>query len=356
MEKVVAHRCSEMFAAKARDDGEVIEMNEYAKMVKVKYNNGAIDVYNYGEEQSIINDGICITQKIKCKFKVGDKVKRGDIICFNEEFFQEDPYSEQINWKHGVNATVALMEHATTVEDSNMVTKRLSTALGMSPTEMRAISVNKDVIIHEVVKEGSKVENTDVLMRFEDSEFEGMGTLNIKDDFALDLLSKLNQSAPKAKYSGTVVYIEALYSCSLNDMHPSLAKLVRQCAKFKNERNKFTSGTVKEDKFVQSQPLPANTKFKGVLLDKNTVVFIFYIKQFMPFGAGDKCVFGNQMKSVSCKVTESTLETRSGIKLDAIFSPTSLSKRIVNSPLIVGTGNRILEKVEQDVLSIYFDE
>ena len=321
-------------------------------MVRVVYEDESVDVFVYGEEQNVISDGICISQKIKCKVNTGDKVKKGDIICYNEEFFEDDPYSTQVSWKHGVNATIALIENDSTLEDSNLVTRDLSRKLSMQPTEMsKPINMTKDTIVHYIAKVGDQVKHADRLMQFEDAGYEGLG--GITSDYLSGVLSKLDQHIPKVKHSGEIVKIEVFYSCSTSEMHPSLAKVVKEIDKFKLTRHRFAQGTDNSLEHLPPSPLPEGTKYKNIIMDKDTVVFLFYTKQTVTFESGDKCVFGNQMKSVSAKNFEGDILTESGIKVDGVFSATSLSKRIVLSTQLVGVGNRVLEQAERNILDMW---
>ena len=61
-------------------------------------------------------------------------------------------------------------------------------------------------------------------------------------------------------------------------------------------------------------------------------------------GAGvvDKGVFANQMKTVFSEIIDYDIRTESGLKLDGWFGALSIFKRIVNSPITIGTTNVLL--------------
>jgi hypothetical protein len=170
----------------------------------------------------------------------------------------------------------------------------------------------------------------------------------------LDYLAKLNRVTPKAKFTGEIVKVEAYYSLPLTEMHQTLGKIVKDIIRLNNIKNKFSQGTSSSAQYPLSQPLPEGTKFKKVTFDKDTVVLRFFIKELITAGVGDKIVFDSSLKSVVGVVTNDTPETESGIKVDAVFSGSSISNRIVNSPMLVGIGERVLERLEESVLDIYF--
>ena len=101
-ESMVPHRCNKLYAVSAKQNGSVIEVNEKAKMCKVQYEDGTIEVFTYGEEYGQCAD-IITTQKQELTVNVGDSFNKGDILCYNPQFFEKDPYEKQVYWcvKHG---------------------------------------------------------------------------------------------------------------------------------------------------------------------------------------------------------------------------------------------------------------
>ena len=69
---------------------------------------------------------------------------------------------------------------------------------------------------------------------------------------------------------------------------------------------------------------------------------------------GDKGVFANQMKSVISDVFTDKVTTDSGEKVDAFFSYKGILNRIVLSPILIGTTNRLLKHVSKTVSQLYF--
>ena len=52
---------------------------------------------------------------------------------------------------------------------------------------------------------------------------------------------------------------------------------------------------------------------------------------------------------------EEPLQSEHGRSVDAIFSGTSISNRIVTSPMLVGIAEQILEDIEDEVVKLYFE-
>lgn len=301
-----------------------------------------------------------VTQKMELTVKQGDTFKRGDILCYNNEYFQKDPFTKQVDWKHGVHANVALIDNNKTYEDSSAITESLSEKLQIQPVQVRTITLTKNTFVHECAKEGDVVGVNDFLMIFEDATI--ADTISIKGgkdgnqqyQEALTQLAELNRSTPKAKIAGKIVKMDAFYSCPINEMHPTLAKIVKESIKMKNTRAKFSKGALNAANHSESNILAKGTKFRGVMFEEDTVVIQFFIQESINAGTGDKLVLDSSLKTVISYTLDSTPVTESGIEIDALFSATSIGNRIVNSPVLVGGGERVMEKLEQDCLDMYF--
>ena len=57
---------------------------------------------------------------------------------------------------------------------------------------------------------------------------------------------------------------------------------------------------------------------------------------------GDKFVFGNQMKTIIGRVMSKEIKSETDEVIDAVFGFQSISNRIVNSLLSIGTTNTLL--------------
>jgi len=352
-ERVVAQRASTYYAYSASQDGKVIEVDEALGLCKVKYKDGTVQVIEFGEKYGECADMVT-TLKLQLTVKVGDSFKKGDVLSYNPEYFEFDPIARQADWKHGVIATVALMDCGPTFEDSNSITKELGEKLEIQPIEIRQIAITADTVIHAHKSVGDEVDVTDYLMIFEDSEAADLTGMS-QDADALEYLAKLNRKTPKAKCTGTIAKIEAFYAAPISEMHSSVAKFVRDVTKKNMQKHKYSQGTISGMDFPESKPLPVGTKFKGVTFEKDTVLFRFFIQERIGCGVGDKIVFDSSLKSVTGKIHED-INTESGLKIDAVFSGSSISNRIVNSPIIMGMAERILETLEQQAIDIYFDK
>lgn len=356
-EPVIAHRTKPPFAFAAEEDGDIIDIDENSKIVKLKYKSGKLVAVAYGEEY--VNNGgggFYTTQRQAINgFKTGDKVKRGDVVVYNEQFFTANPFDKQVDFNIGILTNVAIIDNDETLEDSSTVSPKIAELLEINPVHVRDIVLRFDTTVHEYASIGTLVKNTDPLLIFDQSEMpEGMfGSMN---DEAVQLLAKLNRQTPKAKFSGKVVRIDTFFRCSPSDMSVGLRKIVKKSNVLKEAQAKAASDTISSNQYVKPGPVKSSDRIGMNNLDEETVIVRFYIQQATTMGGGDKVVFDSSLKSVSCRLMEETASTLDhSTEVDAIFSGRGINNRIILSPIITGIGNRVMAELEKQIVDLYFE-
>ena len=350
-ESMIAHRANSMYAYSAKQDGIVLDINEHAKMCKIKYKDGTIHTFTYGEEYGTCSD-LVTTQKQELLVKVGDKFKQNEILCYNPQFFEKDPYQKQVYWKHGTSANIAFIEIAGNYEDSSTISKSFGEKMSIEPVQVRTFTLDKNTFVHMYKKIGDHVNITDELMIFEDAGTTDLSGL-AKNDEALAYLSRLNKSTPKAKFAGEIVGIEMYLGCPLSEIHETLRPIYNEANRVKRARHRFTEDTIDAIDNPEVKPIPKGTKYKGVTFDDTIVVIRYLIKESLVASVGDKIVVDSSLKSVISDVLTDPVTTESGINIDVLFSNSSASNRIVNSVYLSSNVERILEELEKQVIDIY---
>lgn len=315
------------------------------------YEESNIDIIQFGTRFSLIS-GSYLKQTIVLNAEKGDRIKKGDIVAYNSGFFEPDPYSKQVSWKHGVMATIAILESDDTLEDSNGISKELSKKLSMSAAHNQTVMITSKTVIHDIVKVGQHVQSTDPLCMIEASDIDILSSGG--DENMTELMSSLNKKQPKAKNAGVIADIDVFYSCPLSEMHPSIVDLVKKIDNHKAKLSNAASNTRKKNNFAPPGKTPVNTKYAGVAFDKDTILITFMIAEDIDCGIGDKLVYITSLKSIVANVMEKATRTVSGLVVDAHFSAKSIRNRIINSPWIIGITNRILMKMEDFVIERYF--
>lgn len=356
-ERVVAHRCKLPFAYPAEDDGVIETIDEESHMLTVSYPklNKKVAV-EYGDMYTNNGGGgFWCTQNIVINgFKVGDKVKRGDVILYNDKFFHSDPNNKQVDLMFGALANVALIDNSFTVEDSDIISDDLARKLEFNPVHLRDIVITKKTNIHKFADIGTHVSNTDSLMIFDQSELTDDMFGKIDDETAI-LLGDVNRQTPRAKFTGKIVKIDAYYMGSTSDMSESARKLVNHINHMKALKYQAAKGTTTGKDFYPSTSVIQSTRIGKVVIEEDTLIIRFYIQQETSMSGGDKIEFDSSLKSVCSAVEPGGWMTEDGsVKCDALFSAVGICKRLINSPTLTGIANRCLEKVEQDILKEYF--
>lgn len=357
-ERVIAHHTRLPFAYAAQQDGVVESINDKLKLIKVRYKDNTLICIKYGESYSNNGGGgFYITQQVVVNnFNEGDKFKRGDVICYNADFFTPDPYSKQIDFYTGVTANVAFMECDGTIEDSDTISLDLANKLQFNPVHIKDIGLTKETVVHQYAAIGTQVKSTDVLMTFDQSLMpEGMRE---KADINLiTMLNELNRATPKAKHTGTVVKIDVFHKCKTSEMSVSLGSLVDSINKVKTDRAKFAEDASNAHLFPKAAPIVGTDRISNTILDEDVVIVRFYIQQDTEMNTGDKIVFDSSLKSVCAKVIPDKIQTLDGsVEIDALSSARGVGNRLIFSPLLVGVGSRIMEKLETNILNMYFEE
>lgn len=352
-ERIVAHRCSRIFAGVAEEDGKVTKIDDKAKLVEVTYKSGRKDVFTFGESYTEFQS-FEVTNRVALDVKMGQSFKKGDIITHNTDYFHKDHDTGQVDFSIGSLANVALMESDATTEDSCEISERLSKKLTMYPTNERVVVLSAKSLVHYCAKVGDHVIPTDNLMIFEESPM--TQSMFTADDDTLSMIADLNKATPHANHQGEIVKIDAYYGCEINDMSPTLQPIVKAAVDEKIRRSKLASETDKADEYPTSSIIAKDSKYKGTMFTEDTVMLIFHIKEAIPHGTGDKLVLCNQLKCTCCGVFPKKLYTESGVEVDMLFSARAMNKRIVLSAPLTGIASRILERVEDDICKEWFGE
>ena len=313
---------------------------------------GEKKAYYFGDQFTSVS-GSHIKQHLEPLVKLGDVVHKGDILMYNTGFFTAEPGQRQVRWNQGVLAIVGLMEKAETLEDGSVISKNLGEKLRMSPAHKRTINIVASDVVRKIVKLGEHVESTDPLMVFEDAEL-GMLSADEEEESAA-FWRALDQKAPKSRFHGYIAEIEVYHACDFKHLSPSIQSIVREIQNRAKAIKNSADGAHMSHTVETTSQIPLGTKYAGIEFTEETVLFEFTIAESLHCGVGDKIVIGGPNKSVVSSVMEKPFYSESGIPIDVLYGCTSTAARIVNSPYIMGIGNRIGRELQKKVIELYFD-
>lgn len=341
-EQVIAHRTSDLFAYTARQNGVVVSRNDTG--IQIKYADGSIKGIEIGRRFGNAA-GLVIPHNVVCDLKTGDKFNKGDVVVYNDGFFEKDLLNpSQVVWKVGITVKTVLYESNQTLEDASSISKRVSDLLTTKTTKVKTVVVGFDQIVRDMVKAGDSVEPESILCTIEDAV---TGNSNLFNEESLNTLRLLSNQTPTAKVRGVVERVEVYYHGQRDDMSESLKAISASQDRELSSRSRSSgksgmTGSVNSDLRIDGEPL---------MLD--TVAIRFYITSDVNAGVGDKGVFCNQMKTVFSEVLPYEMKTESGETIDAVFGQKSINDRIVLSPELIGTTGTLLGVIGKQAAQIY---
>jgi hypothetical protein len=353
-EKIISTLCHYPFSEVAKDDGEIIEVDDELKVFKIRYKDGTEKTFKYGLVPTK-NGGVYISQNIKCNVIKGQKIKKGDFLLYNEDYFIMTPDGIP-TYSTGVNMYVAYVENSETMEDSAAFYKESAKKLGFNPIRRVTAVLHKDCNIYDNVDLNNFVYNTDTLLSYDDGDIPETFLKNIEN---LQDILDINKNKLIAEYTGKLVEIDIKYNCPLNEMSSSLQAYIK---KYNTNKYKIAKIANNESDFPKPKELIGERKIGKAIVDENSIVIDFYIQQDTSLETGDKTIFSSSLKSIPSKIIHMPFyavdikdKNNNQLLLDAKFSASSDSNRIVLDNRIVGIGQRYIDKLKENIIDIYFN-
>ena len=218
-----------------------------------------------------------------------------------------------------------------------------------------------------MVKVGDKVNAGDELIRFERSFNEDSLNallLNVGEEMKEDIIMS-GKDKVKSKYSGVIEDIKVYCTVSLEELSPSLRKIVNAYytkirAKKKLLEQYDDKGSVVKCNMLFNEPTGKvetnNGKLRGAIVNDG-VLIEFYIKVHDEVGVGDKIVFFSALKSIVGNVIPEGQEaytlSRPDESIDAVLSCNSLIARGISSAPKMLMSNKLLVELSRKLKEIY---
>lgn len=368
VEKAIHYNLSSDFVICAKDDGEVVEIDEDTGLVIVKYKSGecqSIDTKPRVAKNSA--SGFYISNKLNCNLKKGQKVKKNDILASDSKFFTDDGFNGN-RFNIGSMQKVAIMSSYSTYEDSAFITKKMSKDLSSDVVIMKDVVLGKNANVGKMVKEGDTVNVGDLLISFESSHDDP--SINkfldsLGDDIADDIKS-ITSVPIKSKIAGTIETIKIYSTVDLDELSPSLKKIVSQYYAKINKKKRVLSKYDKSEGVVKAGTLltEATTKltpssdgkikgkevFDGVLIE-------FYIRYTDELKKGDKITYFSALKSIAGELIKEGYEPYSEFRpeeeISSFVGPSAVLARQTPSIIFTMFGNKVLVELKRKLEEIY---
>lgn len=368
-EKAIQYHLSKDWSFIAKDDGKVVELNEDTGLMIVEYKNGESDAISINNRIAKNGaGGFYLSKKMIPNYKKGDTFKKNDILAQDRDFFtNSEHFGNQFNI--GTLEKIALLSSAATFEDSSYVTKQVSRDMASEIVMQKQVVLGPNTNIDYMVKIGDTVQSGDELIRFEQSfDEDSLNVLlsNVGEDMKEDIMMN-NKEKVKTKYSGVIEDIKVYSSVSLNDLSPSLRKVVNKhynrikdrrklLEKYDKSNNPLVKCNMLFNENTETVKTTNDGKFKGVALNDG-VLIEFYIKIHDELGAGDKIVFFSALKTIITNVIPEGQEAytafRPDEKIGAVLSCNSIIARGIVSCQYMIMGNKLLIELSRQLKDIY---
>lgn len=275
-EHVIAHRTDDLYATTAKQPGTIKKVTKEA--VVVSYEDGTEQHIELGRRFGSAA-GSVFPNDVVTPFKEGEKVKPGEAVAYNRNYFTPDPVnSKEVIWKAGCIATTVLLESTDTFEDSSAISEKIAGEMATGVTKVRVLRFDFEQAVSNMVKEGEKVTPETILCTIEDAV---TSDNDLFTEETRDTLKLLSANTPRARYGGTVEKIEVFYNGDKDDMSSSLRDLTDEYDKRLAKQRKALG------KPVVTGEVGDGMRFDNQQLDLDQIAIRLYITKEEPAGIGD---------------------------------------------------------------------
>ena len=299
-DKALPYLISDIFAFKAKDDGEVVEFVEDSHMI-IRYKSGDCDFVDLSSKvEKNSSNGFYVILKLDTDYKIGDKVKKGHIIAYDRASFNPNTgIDNDLAYKVATLASVALIDTDEGFEDSAIISNTLSEAMASDISEQKVITLDKNTNIYNVLPAGSKVQEGQILMQiqrpYDEEDANALLKILAAEEEEVSQLGRIAISSP---VTGEISDISILRSCELDEMSESLRAFCKKIeGKNKTKRADMKKyGIKKEYELEPDYKLPATGKLKDC---PDGVKIIFTLTYHDKMSVGDKLIYYSANKGVT---------------------------------------------------------
>lgn len=378
VEAIIPYHLSREFCVVAQDDGKVVEINE--GIIVVQYKNGrydSIDTNVHVKKNSAA--GFYINVKMTSHLtKVGQKFKKNEVIGWDEKAFRKDGDDLSASMNVGTLIKVAIMPSYDVYEDSAPITHKFSRQFGTTMTMEKSVGLAAQSYVEKIVKVGDVVKVGDPLIIFDEAhedddvtkykEFlrERLGE-TLQETIAVNAMSTV-----KSKYDGEIVAVKAYSTVPLNELSPSLQKIVKQYNAHSDNVNALLDKYANDDdyKFYKCGQLITETsgivqadyagrvKNKSIGTDGKGVLLLFYISFKDYAKVGDKGTAYTALKFVTNHVIpegkEAYSEFRPDEEISTYIAPGAVLARKTPSIMLTMFANKCIIELKRKLKEDYY--
>lgn len=345
MERVIPFISSD-FAVVAKGKGKVVAIEN--DLMIIQYSDGSYQDIDLSEHPVKNTDGgFYVMNKMDTTLKVGDSFKEGEVIAFDKKYMNDKDMFGDVTASVGTLARIAIETNGGVFEDACYITDELAHRLATKATQEKRIILSKYANIKYIAKVGQAVKANDPILLFDDTE----------DEFASQMLAGMAAEAEDSdeiiattapvvtKVTGVVRDIQITYTIPIEEMSPSLGKIVSEYVKGAKKREKTLAKYIspKDSSTIlrtSEMSVPDSTgKVAGIKIGDG-VQINFYIEYYDVMSVGDKLTNFTALKGVVSDVIPANLaaytESDPDRKIEAALSCIGVYKRMCLDIIKVG--------------------
>ena len=357
-DEALAYITTNRFAYKAKWDGIVLEITDTYMLIQKTGDTKTKDYINLEETIEKNSDGgyyvpLKLTPADGMKKNV--KFKKDQILAYDTYSFSNKlGESDNIAYNIGKIAKVAILNTDEGFEDSGIISQKMAEKLATRINIKFDCIIDKDSTLFKIVKVGDHVEASDDLIIWQ-SAFDDESSASVMSAITQDSdFSDVGKRKLKSEVTGVVTDIKIYRTVDLDDLSPTLKKLVNAYEKPLKEKAKLLA-----DNNIKGVRVPAHTKLAptGKLKKSQDAIFIeIFVEYLDTVGIGDKVVYNSANKAVEKEIfpvgKEPYTEFRPNEKLDALLADSSISKRLVGSTFLYGSLQKLMIELDRSVKDI----
>lgn len=365
MERVIPYISTD-FARTAKLDGTVVAIEN--DVMIIKYTDGTVDDIDLSERPARNTDGgFYIMNQLSTNLKPGSKVKQGDLIAYDKKYIDNtrDMFGDPVA-NVGTLTRIAVETNGGVYEDACYITDGLAHRMATKITKQKRVILSKYANIKYMAKIGQEVKANDQILVFDDTadEFSSQMLASMAEEVG-DEDEVIATSAPVVtKITGVIRDIRIYYTIPLEEMTPSMRKIVETYAKEARTREK----TISKYKSINDATTIVKTsemlvpdsqgKVKGVKID-NGIFIDFYIEYLDVMAPGDKLTFFTALKGIVSDIIPEEeaayTESNPDRKIQACLSCIGVYKRMCLDVCKVGMLTKILVEKKRLLKEQYGD-
>lgn len=365
-DEAMPYLTTDTFAFKAKKNGKVKEVND--EYMIIDYEDGTSDYISLKEEVKKNSDGgyfVPLQLSAVDKYKIGSSVKANEVLAYDKYSFSTSAGEDNnLKYNTGKLTKVAILCSDEGFEDSGICTEKLAKQLATRVIYKFDRIISKDATIFDEKSVGDIINVGDALLVWQDPYEDKNANIVIKaisDENDKEKISELGRKAIRSDTSGTIVDLKIYRTCELEDMSPTVQKLVKSYeAPIKQLKKKLESDN------ISNVDLPATYKLEPVgKLKKaeDSILVEYYVEYTDIVGSGDKITLDvankETIKGIISDKDAPYTEFRPHEQVSSIGSLAGVNARMVTSSIRKGSLQKLMVELDRhvkDMLDIPYDD